>query len=738
MKIQSAILRFLWSLAVIVLYCNGDVYATDSTIVRQSAPVVSLIERICPGGSGNFSINIDTASSVSFFELGQSPDGKIMISADCPVNAAAGLNWYMKYYAGIHLSWNNMHADLHFPLPPVTKPERHTTSVIYRYYLNYCTFSYSMAFWGWDRWERELDWMALHGINLCLAAVGSDALWLNVLQRLGYTVEDASEFIAGPAFQAWWLMNNLEGWGGPNPESWYQERFRLQKRILSRMREFGIEPVLPGYSGMLPHDASERLGLNVADPGKWLGYPRPAFLQPEDTAFRDIASVYYEEAEKLYGSVNYYSMDPFHEGGSTEGVDLDSAGKAIYNAMIRHNPKAKWVVQAWGANPRPAMIGNIPRSGLVILDLYSESRPQWGDPESSWYRKNGFDGHDWIYCMLLNFGGNVGLHGKMQHIIDGYYKAAGSPFSKTMKGVGLTMEGIENNPVMYELLCELPWRQEHFKKEEWLQGYIRARYGKITDETAEAWRLLAESIYECPAESTQQGTHESIFCARPSLKAYQASSWSEMSDYYNPSDVIHAASLMVKAAPEFTGCNNFEYDLIDIVRQAIAEKGRLEYRDLVKSFHAGDTAALHSHSEKFLKLILLQDTLLSTRPEFMAGKWIADARNLGRTDDEKDWLEWNARVQITTWGNRTASDDGGLHDYAHKEWSGILADFYYLRWKTWADMLLAASGSEDPADMIDYYSLEEPWTLMHNSYPYEATACPTETATRIWKIMKSL
>ncbi len=32
--------------------------------------------------------------------------------------------------------------------------------------------SYSMAFWNWSRWEQELDWMALQGINLPLAFTG--------------------------------------------------------------------------------------------------------------------------------------------------------------------------------------------------------------------------------------------------------------------------------------------------------------------------------------------------------------------------------------------------------------------------------------------------------------------------------------------------------------------------------------------------------------------------------------
>ena len=32
--------------------------------------------------------------------------------------------------------------------------------------------SYSMAYWDWDRWEAEIDWMALQGINLPLAFTG--------------------------------------------------------------------------------------------------------------------------------------------------------------------------------------------------------------------------------------------------------------------------------------------------------------------------------------------------------------------------------------------------------------------------------------------------------------------------------------------------------------------------------------------------------------------------------------
>lgn len=698
--------------------------------LAKASPVTGLLERIDRGASAKFKIECLKADK-DFFELDQQGD-RVVVRGNNYVSIAAGINWYLKYYAGIHLSWNGMKAKLPDTLPPVPRKERHETTLDYRFYLNYCTFSYSMAFWDWERWEREIDWMALHGINLPFAMVGADTVWRNVLLKLGYTKEEANEFIAGPGFQAWWLMNNLEGWGGPNSDRWYEDRVALQKKILKRMKEYGIRPVLPGYSGMLPHDAKEKLGLDVADPGTWNGYHRPAFLQPTDPRFQEIAALYYKEYDRLFGKADYYSMDPFHEGGRVDGVDLDAAGQAIWKAMKQNNPDAVWVIQAWGANPRADMIKNVPRGDMLVLDLYSESRPQWGDPASSWYRKNGFDGHDWIFCMLLNYGGNVGLHGKMAHLIDEFYKAKESPFGQTMRGAGMTPEGIENNPVMYELLSELPWRAERFSKDEWLAGYLKARYGKSDARVMEAWTLLSNTIYNCPPASTQQGTHESVFCARPSLKTYQVSTWSEMSDYYNPADIIRAAGMMLERADAFRGNNNFEYDLVDIVRQAVAEKGRLVYPVVVSAFKAGDKELFAAASRRFLDLIMLQDKLLATRPEFKVGTWIKQARALGHTPEEQDHYEWNARVQITTWGNRVAADKGGLRDYAHREWNGLLRDFYYMRWKTYFDELTCRLDGAVPRT-IDFYALEEPWTLQHNAYASEPEGSVVDVAREVYQ-----
>lgn len=677
-----------------------------------SNPVHDLLERIDPGASKKFIIQVKKGSS-DFFELDQKGD-KVVIRGNNYVNIATGLNWYLKYYAGIHLSWNGMTAELPESLPKVSTPVRKETNLSLRYDSNYCTYSYTMAFWDWERWEKEIDWMALHGINLPLAVVGQECVWKNMLEKLGYTKEEINKFIAGPAFLAWWAMNNLEGWGGPNPDSWYTQQEALQKKILKRMREYGIEPVFPGYSGMVPHDANKKLGLNVTEPALWNGFTRPAFLLPTDSRFNEIASLYYKELEKLFGKANYYSMDPFHELEDAGSVDFDAAGKAVLKAMKNVNPKATWVIQGWTENPRPEMIKNLNNGDILILDLFSECRPMWGIP-SIWKREKGYEQHDWLFCMIENFGGNVGLHGRMDQLLNNFYLTKNNPLAAHLKGIGLTMEGSENNPVMFELMCELPWRPEKFTKEEWLKDYLFARYGVRDEKITQAWSILADGIYNCPFGNNQQGPHESIFCGRPGLNNFQASSWSKMQNYYDPTSTEAAARLMLEVADKYKGNNNFEYDLVDIVRQSLSDRGRIVYNHTIADFKSFDKKSFAAHSQEFLNILLAQDRLLGTRSEFRVGRWIEQARNLGTTPEEKDLYEWNARVQITTWGNRVCANDGGLRDYAHKEWNGLLKDFYYKRWAAyWQTLQDVLDGK--PMVELDYYAMEEPWTLAHNPY----------------------
>ncbi len=440
-------------------------------------------------------------------------------------------------------------------------------------------------------------------------------------------------------------------------------------------------------------------------------------------------------------------MDPFHEVRLPQGVDIGEMGRYILSAMKQAAPQAKWVVQGWNENPRPKMLEALPAGEVIVLDLFSECSPMWGIP-SRFKRENGYGEHDWIFCMLENFGANVGLHGRMDLLLNNFRLTRTSPLARHIVGWGLTMEGSENNPAMFELMSELPWLKEIPTKEAWLDSYVKARYGKADETIRKAWQIIADGIYNAPFGNYQQGPHESIFCARPAFNCFQVSSWSKMNNYYDPTTTWEAAQLMLSVAEQYRGNNNFEYDLVDICRQALADRGRIVYNRTIADFNSCDKRAFKQDSEEFLRLLLQQDSLLATRSEFRLGNWTQQARQLGTTLEECNQYEWNARVQITTWGNRHCADEGKLRDYAHKEWQGILRDFYYPRWKHFFGILqdeldgrlpMMAVGNSyvpkegNPAVEVDWYEMEEPWTLEHNAYLAQPEGNPIDVARRVIK-----
>lgn len=682
----------------------------------------NLVKRI----SGNTADNIVTCikkGEKEFFEI-SGKGKKVKITGNSPVSVATGLNWYLKYNAGIHISWNNLTREFPDKLPVPATTIRKETDTRHRYYLNYCTFSYSMAFWDWERWEKEIDWMALHGINLVLDIIGNDVVWYNLLKRIGYSEDEINRFIAGPAFQAWWQMNNLEGWGGPNTEEWYTRQHELQIKILARFRELGIEPVFPGYAGMVPRDIGEKLGYKITNPGLWCGFNRPAFLSPTDPHFDEFADMYYQEMEKLYGKANYYAMDPFHEGGNSEGVDLDLAGKTLMGAMKRANSKAVWVVQGWQQNPKNAMISNLETGDLLVLDLYSEKMPKWS-------KGDGYGKHDWLYCMLLNFGGRVGLHGRMDQVINGYYDAREHSKGATLRGIGATPEAIENNPVMFELLYELPWIESRFGYKEWLEKYLTARYGKADNNIAQCWDLLCQTVYNTPQNYPGEGTVESLLCARPGINLKSASTWGSALLYYDPDMTRRAAECMLNAASAFGGNNNFEYDLVDILRQAIADRANVVSREFSSAYINKDPDKFASSANEFMTLLECQDKLLGTRREFRVGAWTDKACRLSTDPILQGKYQWNAKTLITVWGPRYSADSGGLHDYSNREWQGIMSDLYARRWQLFFEAKTAELKGETPQP-IDWFALEEQWTRSNKRYDPEPEREVIETAREVF------
>ena len=196
--------------------------------------------------------------------------GRLLIRANTTSAAAMALNHYLNTYCHVSLSHNADNLPSTFQLVPIKGEVRMETPFKYRYALNYCTYNYTYSFYNWSDFERELDWMALNGINLMLAPMGMEKVWMETLTQLGFSKTEAQRFIPGPGYTAWWLMGNLEGWGGPMSEALIEARYQLQRKMLQRMQALGIQPVVQGFPGLVPSFLKEKFPTaQLVSQGLW-------------------------------------------------------------------------------------------------------------------------------------------------------------------------------------------------------------------------------------------------------------------------------------------------------------------------------------------------------------------------------------------------------------------------------------------------------------------------------------
>jgi alpha-N-acetylglucosaminidase len=617
-------------------------------------------------------VTFETMSGKDVFSL-RIKNNSLIISADNPNSAAVGLNWYLKYYC--HRSMSHMGDNLSAvsPLPVIKEPLTKAATALYRYALNYCTYNYTMSFYDWKDWEHELDWMALNGVNVMLVANGEEAVWQAVLKRIGYSNKEISDYISGPAYNAWWLMGNLQGWGGPMPQAEIDSRVALVQKMIARMKLLGIAPVMPAFYGMVPSTLKNKTTAHIINQNKWGAFTRPDILDPTDTAFARIAGLFYEETQRIYGhDIHFFSGDPFHEGGIADGVDLGKAGVAIQKAMQQYFPGAIWVLQGWQNNPRKELLAETDKSTILVQELFGENT-------NNWETRDSYEHTPFIWCTVTNFGERPGLSGKLQRFADEVYRASSSAY---MKGVGIMPEGINNNPVTYELLLELGWHKEHVNISDWISGYITARYGKYDPDIARAWQLFLSTIYSNPGY--QEGPPENILCARPALQIKSVSSWGNLKKGYDTAVFIKAVNSFAAAASLFTSSETYKIDLINFKRQVLANQADKVFADFVAAYNKKDMVAFDQSSKEFLHLHDLTNQLLDTHPYYRLGTYQQQAKH----------HLLNAMMLITYWGENDPKEDN-LHDYAYKEWSGMMETFYKKRWELYFDYLKGRSGAPD-------------------------------------------
>ena len=664
-------------------------------------PIYDLISRITPSLSKKFEL-IYSPSSVDSFTISTS-SSKIQITGNSQTSLAVGYNHYLTKFLNSSISWTGDNIN-NFPtvLPEISTPITKKRAFKYTYYLNVCTFSYSMVWWDWSRWERELDFMAMRGINMALAFTGQEYVYLETMKQLNISeAEILQEFFVGPAFLAWQRMGNIRGWGGPLRKDWIEEQFKLQLMILKRMKELGIKAILPAFSGFVPKSLKDKFPeANITQAERWYGFPdnytKVFMIEPTDPLFNLIAKRFTDNLQKFFGVTDHlYNGDQFNEvDPSTHNPEyLKSAGKAMIDGLTASDPEAVWVLQGWLFAYSPfwknitdieAYLSGVDKEKIIILDLYSDVKPVYN-------KTNSYFGKPYIWNELHDFGGNMGLYGKLPVLMNEPF-AALNTVNSSMIGVGITMEGIFQNMIVYDLLLDVAWMDKPRDLLEWTYEYLNSRYGHIDENSKEAWRLLIQSVYSCNDQRRDVTT--SIIEKRPNLEF-------ENNIYYNKCAVVQAGEKLIKFAQKSMDkyTEGLKFDVVDVIRQSLSDLfSSLYEKQLLNSVKNKDINLFLETSIKMIEIIDDLDVLLGTCKEFLLGKWLEDAEKWGGSN-ESDIKHYrlNAKNQLTMWGPAS-----NINDYASKQWNGLMKKYYLVRWNVFFEMIHKSLMDEKKFDQNEY------------------------------------
>jgi alpha-N-acetylglucosaminidase len=297
-----------------------------------------------------------------------------------------------------------------------------------------------------------------------------------------------------------------------------------------------------------------------------------------------------------------------------------------------------------------------------------------------------------------------------------------------MMGIGLTPEGIEQNPALFQLMTENVWRTDVINLDKWLQAYATRRYGMANSQMNAAWQILKNTVY---SGGKTEGGPESIITGRPTFEKNTA--WTNTTLTYDPMQLVKAWDLFMAAADSLKNSDGFQYDLVDLTRQVLGNYATPLQQKFAEAYRENDRRNFDKYSREFLILMNDMDSLLGTREDFLLGKWLSDARSWGITEEEKDLYEVNARDLVTLWGGK----DCPLHEYSCRQWSGLLTGFYKPRWKMFFDYVDSCMQNHTKINMpiFDQQIKEWEWQWVHDhgSYPAKPSGDPVAVAKALYK-----
>ncbi|MFF5282919.1 alpha-N-acetylglucosaminidase [Streptomyces sp. NPDC013171] len=696
-------------------------HASAAALPFDPGPARAGLERLLPSRAEQFTlVPVEEPASGDYFSV-SGRAGAIQVRGTSPATLLTGVGWYLERVAGVDVGWpGDSLGRLPATLPAVSGTITRSAAVPHRYALNDTDEGYSGAYRDFASYQRDIDLMALHGVNEVFVPTGAEYPYYRALQGFGYDAAELRAWIPGPAHQAWWLLQNMSGYGGPVSEQLIEARAALGSRIAAHLRALGMTPVLPGFFGTVPPGfAARNPGAVTVPQGKWVGFARPDWLDPTGPVFAELAAAYYRVQQRRFGDSDMFKMDLLHEGGTPGPVDVTRAAEAVQRALETARPGATWVMLGWQNNPSTALLGGVDRSRVLIVDGLSD-RYEGLDREKQW------GGTPYAFGAIANFGGHTSL-GANTGVWTERFRAWLTRSDSALRGIAYLPEGTGGNPAAFDLFTELAWEPGPVDQRAWFAAYAARRYGGADPHAAAAWEQLRLGPYS-GASGTWSEPQDSLFTARPSLTATKAARWSPTAMRYEAGTVERALAELLQVAPALRASDAYRYDLVDVARQALTNRGRVLLPRVKGAYEAGDLERFRALVREWNASEELLGRLVASDRRFLLGPWLAAARSWAAGTEERDRLEYDARSILTTWADRGPSDSAGLHDYANREWAGLVRDVYAPRWAAYFASLDTALVQGTAPAAIDWFAGEDAWAHGHQAYPTSPTGDPVALA----------
>ncbi|WP_405789610.1 alpha-N-acetylglucosaminidase [Streptomyces sp. NBC_01367] len=687
------------------------------------APARAALQRLLPRHWGQFTLVPDTTAASDTFTVSGTA-GAITVRGSTGATLLTGVGWYLQHVAGVDIGWpGDSIGMLPGRLPAVPAPVTRGAQVPHRYALNDTDDGYSGPYRSFEEHQRQIDLLALHGINEVFVQVGAEYPYYRALQGFGYSPEELRQWIPGPGHQSWWLLQNLSGFGGPVTERLMRERAELGGRITEQLRGLGMTPVLPGFFGTVPPGfAARNPGAATVAQGDWAGFDRPDWLDPASPVFGRLAAAYYAEQRAVFGDSTMYRMSPLHEGGQSGSVDVGAAAGAIQRALHAAHPGALWAVLGWQDDPTAELLAGVDTSKLLILDGLSD-RYNRLDREARW------GGVPYAMGTIYNFGGHTTVGANSSVWIERFGPWRDKANS-ALAGIAYLPEATGTNPAAFDLFTDLAWERGPIDQRRWFADFAARRYGRPDAAAAAAWEELRKGPY-----STSSGlwseSQDSLFTARPSLTAAGAAYWSPKSMRYPAGSVRKALDHLLEVDPALRGSSAYRFDLVDTARQALANHSRVLLPKIKTAYEAKDLTRFRTLTAEWQDDERMLEAVTGSDPAFLLGTWLAGARSWGADQAERDRYEYDARSLLSVWGRHSTSEGGFLHDYANREWSGLISELYAPRWARYFASLDEALVKKAAPRAIDWHAFEAEWAGRTTRHPNRPNGDPYRLAARI-------